>query len=192
MYIAHLEDLKQQSSIFKRTRRRTEQKRKLTSKTFKEYAWHHLVESGDLQKLLVSELNKYLKHYKLISSSTKAEKIRWILLRVLHGEDGQWKDINESTDKEAKEGGTEDDSEEIDSSGDGEIEVDNVVGELSRGPDSEHDTTSDERECYSINESDKIWFVFQSDSEEEDFYGFDWVCKQLMFLKFDAGHYNRI
>ena len=92
---------------------------------------------------------------------------------MLQGEDGQQEDINESTDKEAKEGGTEDDSEEIDSSGDGEIEVDNVVGELSRGPDSEHDTTSGERECYSINESDKIWFVFQSDSEEEDFYGFD-------------------
>ena len=76
MYIAHLEDLKQQSGIFKRTRRRTEQKHKLTSRTFKEYAWCHLMESGDLQKLLVSELNKYLKHYKLISSSTKAEKIR--------------------------------------------------------------------------------------------------------------------
>ena len=32
MYIAHLEDLKQQSSIFKSTRRRTEQRRKLMSK----------------------------------------------------------------------------------------------------------------------------------------------------------------
>ena len=76
MYIAHLKDLKQQSSIFKRTRGSTEQKHKSTSKTFKEYAWRHLVESGDLQKLLVSEINKYLKHYKLISNGTKAEKIR--------------------------------------------------------------------------------------------------------------------
>ena len=32
MYIAHLEDLKQQSSIFKRTRGRIEQRRKLMSK----------------------------------------------------------------------------------------------------------------------------------------------------------------
>ena len=32
MYIAHLEDLKQQSSIFRRTRGRTEQKGKLMSK----------------------------------------------------------------------------------------------------------------------------------------------------------------
>ena len=32
MYIAHLEDLKQQSSIFKTTRGRTEQRRKLMSK----------------------------------------------------------------------------------------------------------------------------------------------------------------
>ena len=131
------------------------------------------MESGDLQKLLVSELNKYLNHYKLISNSTKAEKIRRILLCVLHGEDGQWEDINESTDKEAKEGGTEDDSKEIDSPGDYESEEDNVLGELSSGPNSEHDTTSGKRECYSKDESDKIWFVFQSDSEEEVFYGFD-------------------
>ena len=61
MYIAHLEDLKQQSSIFKRTRGRKEQKHKLASKTFKEYAWHHLVESGDSQKLLVlSSINKII------------------------------------------------------------------------------------------------------------------------------------
>ena len=61
MYIAHLEDLKQQSSIFKRTRGRKKQKHKLASKTFKEYAWHHLVESGDSQKLLVlSLINKII------------------------------------------------------------------------------------------------------------------------------------
>ena len=115
-----------------------------------------------------------------------------MLLCVLHGEDGQQEDINEATDEEAKEGGTEDDSEEIDSSEDDESEEDNVLGELSNGPDSEHDTTSGERECYCIDENDKIWFVFQSNSEEEDFYGFGWVCKQLMFLKFDAGRYKRI
>ena len=61
MFIAHLEDLKQQSSIFKRTRGRKEPKYKLASKTFKEYAWHHLVESGDSQKLLVlSSINKII------------------------------------------------------------------------------------------------------------------------------------
>ena len=53
MYIAHLEDLNQQSCFFKRTRGRKEQKHKLTSKTFKAFAWHHLVESGDSQKLLM-------------------------------------------------------------------------------------------------------------------------------------------
>ena len=150
------------------------------------------MESGDLQKLLVSELNKYLKHYKLISNSTKAEKIRRILLCVLHGEDDQQEHINESTDEEAKENGTEDNSEDIDNSGEEKSEEDIVLTELSSGPDPEQDTTSGKWECYSINESDKIWFVFQSNSEEEEFYGFDWVCKQLMFLKFHTGHYNRI
>ena len=53
MFIAHLEDLKQQSSIFKRTRGCKEQKHKFASKTFKEYACDHLMESVDSQKLLV-------------------------------------------------------------------------------------------------------------------------------------------
>ena len=63
-------------------------------------------------------------------------------MHVLRGEDSQWEDINESTDKEAKEGGTENDGEEIDGSGDDEGEEDNVLGEWSSGPDSEQDATS--------------------------------------------------
>ena len=54
-----------------------------------------------------------------------------------------------------------------------ESEEDNVLAEWSSGPDSERDATSGKRECYSKDESDKIWFVFQSDSEEEEFYGFE-------------------
>ena len=88
---------------------------------------------------------------------------------VLHGEDGQKEDINESTDKEAKKGGMEDNSKKIDNSGDDESEENIVLGEWSSGPDSERDATSGERECYRMDESDKIWFVFQSDSEEEEF-----------------------
>ena len=57
------------------------------------------------------------------------------------GKDGQQEDINEATDEKAKEGGTEDDSEEIDGSGDNESEEDNVLRELSSGPDSEQDAT---------------------------------------------------
>ena len=73
-----------------------------------------------------------------------------------------------------------------------ESEEDIVLGEWPSGPDSELDATSGKRECYSIDESDKTWFVFESDSGEEEFYGFDWLCKQLMFLKLNAGHYNSI
>ena len=126
--------------------------------------------------MLVSELNKYLKHYKLVCSGTKAEKIRRVSLHVLLGNHGQQEDTNEFTDEETKECGTEDDSEEIDSSGDDESEEDIVLAELLSGPDSDQDTiatSSRERERYSIDESEKIWFVFQSDSDEEEFYGFD-------------------
>ena len=79
----------------------------------------------------------------------------------------------ESTDKEAKESGTEDDCEEIDSSGDDKSEEDIVLPELSSGPNSEHDVTSGKQEYCSIDESDKIGFAFPSDSDEGEFYGFD-------------------
>ena len=129
-YIAYLEDLKIQSGI--RTRGHAEQKRKMMSKTFEENVWRDLVESGDLKKLLVSELNKYLKHYKLVSSGTKAEKIRRVSLHVLRGNHGQQEDANEFTDQETKECGTEDDSEEIDSSGNDESEEDIVFKDIFR------------------------------------------------------------
>ena len=59
------------------------------------------------------------------------------------------------------------------SQGTDESEENIVLGEWSSGPDSERDATSGECECYSIDESDKTWFVFESDSGEEEFYGFD-------------------
>ena len=83
-------------------------------------------------------------------------------MHVLRGEDGQQQDINESTDKEAKESGTEDDCEQIDSLGDDKSEEDIVLPEFSSGPNSEHDATSGKQEYYSIDESDKIGFAFQS------------------------------
>ena len=46
---------------------------------------------------------------------------------MFHGEDCQKEDINESTDKDAKKGGTEDNSEKIDNSGDDESEDDIVL-----------------------------------------------------------------
>ena len=97
-------------------------------------------------------------------------------MHVLHGNHGQQEDTIEFTDQETKECGTEDDSEEIDSSGDDESEEDIVPEELLSGLDLDQDTiatSSREREHYSIDESEKIWFVFESDSDEEEFYGFD-------------------
>ena len=77
------------------------------------------------------------------------------MLRVLHEEDGQQEDINEPTDEEAKEGGTEE-AKKLMARGTDESEEDHVLGEWSSGPDSERDATSGEQECYSMDESDKI------------------------------------
>ena len=102
-YIAHLQDLKIQSNIRARARGRTEQKNKRAQKTVEEYAWLELVQSGNIKKLLVSELEKYLKHYKLSSSGTKADKIRKISLHVLSADEGDGKHADDrSLDKAAE------------------------------------------------------------------------------------------
>ena len=51
-------------------------------------------------------------------------------MHVLRGNHGQQEDTIEFTDQEMKECGTEDDSEEIDGSGDDESEEDIVLAEL--------------------------------------------------------------
>ena len=52
-----------------------EQRNKCAQKTVEQYAWLKLVQSANIKKLLVFELEKYLKHYKLSSNGTKADKI---------------------------------------------------------------------------------------------------------------------
>ena len=87
-------------------------------------------------------------------------------MHVLRRNHGQQENTNEFTDEEMKECGME-----IDSSGDVENEEDIFLAELLSGPDSDQDTiatSSREREHYSINESEKIWFIFQSDSDEQE------------------------
>ena len=150
-YIAHLQDLKIQSNI--RARGRIEQKNKRTQKTVEEYAWLELVQSGNIKKLLVSELEKYLKHYKLSSIGAKADEIRKISLHVLGADEGGGKhaddkSVNKAT--EMLEDESEGESEESNS------EDDIVLAELIEASDcdSEQGTAGG------------------STRQEEEFYGF--------------------
>ena len=56
------------------------------------------MESGNIKKLLVSELEKYLEHYKLSNSGTKADKIRRISLRALGANEGKQTDGEHADD----------------------------------------------------------------------------------------------
>ena len=172
-YIAHLQDLKIQSNI--RARGCIEQKNKCAQKTVEEYAWLELVQSGNIKKLLVSELEKYLKHYKLSSSGTKADKIRKISLHVLGADEGGGKhtddkSLNKATEmlEDVREGKNEESSSEDDI----------VLTELIEASDCDSEQGTAEgstRQDYSLHASDKLWSVFQSDSEEEEFYGFSYM-----------------
>ena len=94
-YIAHLQDLKIPSNI--RARGALSRKTNVLKKTVEEYAWLELIQSGNIKKLFVSELEKYLKHYKLSSSGTKADKMRKISLHVLGAGEGGGKHADDKS-----------------------------------------------------------------------------------------------
>lgn len=86
-YIPHLQDLIIQSNI--RAQGHIEQKNKCTPKAV-EYVWLELIQSGNIKNLLVSKLEKYLKHYKMPSSGTIADKIRNNLFTCTQRRRGWW------------------------------------------------------------------------------------------------------
>ena len=55
----------------------------IRSKTFDEYDWTPLIDSGEISGLKVFELNKYLRHYGLGVGGHKKEKVRRIMAHHL-------------------------------------------------------------------------------------------------------------
>ena len=133
-------------------------------------------------------MEKYLKHYKLSSSGTKADKIRKISLHVLGADEGGGKhaddkSLNKATEmlEDVCEGENEESSSEDDI----------VLAELTEASDcdSEQGTAgSSTQQDYSLHASDKLWSVFQSDSEEEEFHGFseEVIKMRLVQLKYET------
>lgn len=80
-YVQHLTNL-QTTRIIRQKERATEQaKRK--EKGYEEYDWMELVLKGELAKLTVLELNKYLTKHNLQQKGKKAEKVNAITADVL-------------------------------------------------------------------------------------------------------------
>ena len=160
--MAHLEDLKIQDNI--RAKRRVEKKNKRSQKSVHQYAWLELVETGNIKKLLVSELEKYLEHYKLSNSGAKADKIRRISLHVLGANEGKQNDEEHADDISLSEAA---DSTE----GESDSEDDLVLAELIERCDNESGQETAVGNVF-IDANDKLCSLFQSDSEEGEFYGF--------------------
>ena len=80
-YLKHLQHLKYVKAI-KHTQRNTN-KKVTDNKTHHDYQWEELVLNGGINKLLVSELNKYLKHYNLMTNCKKNDKLKMITCHVM-------------------------------------------------------------------------------------------------------------
>lgn len=118
-------------------------------------------------------MEKYLKHYKLSSSGTKADKIRKISLHVLGADKGDGKHADDRSHDKAAEKMLDDVSESESEESDSDDDI--VLAELIEANDSDSEQGTAGGSAHqdnSLDASDKLWSVFQSDSEEEEFYGF--------------------
>ena len=77
-YLQHLVELQQMRNL--RNLDRHQKRTKKQNKTFDDYDWELLVRNGQLQKLLLSELDKYLNKFNLSLKGKKADKVRKFLL----------------------------------------------------------------------------------------------------------------
>ncbi|CAB4007502.1 Transient receptor potential cation channel subfamily A member 1 [Paramuricea clavata] len=75
-YVKHLEELKMMSAIRENERRKKREKE--CSKTYENYDWNTLIDSGKLNSLKVMELDKYLKRHDLSTIGKKEDKIKRI------------------------------------------------------------------------------------------------------------------
>ena len=80
-YVQHLHNLKTVQSIREESRKQNKQEQ--IDKDVFQYDWTNLVESGNLKKLLVKELDKYLIHHQLERRGKKNDKVKAIMCHVL-------------------------------------------------------------------------------------------------------------
>jgi hypothetical protein len=80
-YLQHLQNLDILQSI--RQRSRNVEKQEKLDKTYADYDWVALTESGKLGKLVLTELNKYLKHHGLQVLGNKKDKVKAIMCHTL-------------------------------------------------------------------------------------------------------------
>ena len=172
-YLEHLKELAATAQI--RSDARTIKKRDRASKPVEGYNWKGLSEEGELKKLTVGELNKYLGKYEFPMLGKKSEKVKRIQLHALNrtveipqSDDGSdeeiFEDIDEDIDEEIDEELDEDIDEAIDEELDEDIDDDIVISEIfeesGEGPNF-------------LEKNDPFLTIFNSDSEDElEFFGF--------------------
>ena len=155
-YVSHLTDLKGQKTI--RERERANSKRKNVSKTFHNYCWEELVQSGSLRTLFVTELNKYLNQYNLSCKGSKKEKIKRITFHVLqsinNAEKGDRNISEKSVDYDDQcfsQGSTEHEDTETDDKQHDEIDDDIALAQLLFG---KNKPKSDNGESENVSDND--------------------------------------
>ena len=110
-YVKHLEQLAAAASI--REKGKKLKKKIEEAKTYKEYNWPDLIDSGKLNKIKVKELDKYLLKHNLSTANKKADKVKRITAHYSLTNDKVAKQMsNDSDSKSALEYDSESDSDE--------------------------------------------------------------------------------
>lgn len=135
-YVKHLEELKTVSAIRENERRKNREKE--CSKTYEDYDWNTLVDSGKLNSLKVKELDKYLKRHDLSTIGKKEDKIKRIKADFYINRNNNATIDAETSDDDTSSGDGESDSESDDD------EVLQIIPEGDKGDNSDAGMSSDD------------------------------------------------
>ena len=101
-YVKHLEQLAAAASI--REKGKKLKKKIEEAKTYEEYNWPDLIDSGKLNKIKVKELDKCLPKHNLSTANKKADKVKRITAQYYLANDKVAKQMsNDSDSKSASE-----------------------------------------------------------------------------------------
>ena len=159
-YVQHLNDLKQRSQM--RAAQRGRKSQQLRQKTFKEYEWRQLVLGGEISKLKVFELDKYLDKHNLLTGkkALKDNKAKCIISLVLRN-DSSATHTNAVACASYNQRECVDESDKDDDDHDGD-------GDGDGGDDGDGDDMSDSEEDLILNDLDESAESGDSETEESE------------------------
>ena len=155
-YLHHLTNLERMKNIRADDRLKKQQNRR--QKGFQDYDWDTLCRTGEIQKLLLHEIEKYLSHFNLPVLGKKADKVRRVMAHVCSR---KGESIDTFVSSQSREGVSDDNTDsDVSNEEESDSENDIVIAHYSTSDSSANDDPNSDPDVSQI-ETDEVPIIAQ-------------------------------